>query len=967
MTHCQKGPPDPQFQHTKIPQHSKIIKPKHSKLSSDTTVLSSEFSKIEKNAHHHECEKSNNRNDLDSSKLLDFENNQNITIKTLSGKSSLNFLTKPNHMAPQIFTAQPFHTDIGADSLSSPQKMSTDGTSTSNYLPSVNTQLTQFWPRDIITILHSTMNELYEAPSASKFEFELNDTAAAKNWINISSHGNLGNALESDKSSFTRYGSEFRPVTTLTRIFKFHPLWDRLKSILGNGIQFPLSPLDDTSLKLDLDFSLAFGNHKGVRRNPKFFDELNQNDVQFGYAIPIPIEKIYHMKGAAICPMNVIEQNTISMSGEIIDKRRACHDLSFKSGHSDTSVNSRVIEEELQDCKFGYCLLRIVHFIVALRTSHPNTPILIQKIDWKSAYPRAHNNWKTAIQCCSVYKRWVLIPLRAVFGGSPCPSEWGIISESTTDLANLLLNHNEWDPDTLYSPDQQHIPPPRFLPDDIGFEKGLPLMVSVPTEQGSKSDVYIDDMITVSLANEDNIKRAEAAVPLAIYSIGRPIHAQEPITRKNLMCFRKLLAEGRLEETKTILGWKIDTRRLLIQLPQHKYIAWKDSILIIISSRQTNFKDLETLLGRLTHMSTILPNILHFLGNIRRLCMSASKRRKVKVNQIHVDDLDLMLQFLDKARSGINLNTITFRQPSHIYFADACPEGMGGYSHLGKAWRWKVPDRFKNRATVNMLEHVASTIGPWIDMINGDLPKLSCVLSMTDSTTSAGWLRKSNFADDGDSKSHMRAKLHAARAHAARLLEFDIREYSQWFPGELNLIADSLSRDFHLSDSQLVNLFTSRFSSQIHHNFKIVPIPEEINCWLCAWLQLMPEHRLQPEAHRPSNLEHGSAGRSSFDPLICPKIYSSTGLQMDNESSSFRHLHNQFDRPSTQNREFINWVAQQSEIPSIMWLRPSGATCDTTPDSTQMAKLQRFYSHNSRRSKTKTHHQSNRKPYPVVC
>ena len=888
--------------------------------------------------------------------------------QTLIGKSpQSHLLTSSETMALPKFAAQPFHNDMGADTSSSPQYMLTDSTSTQNSWPSVHNTAQQFWPHDVLDTITFATNETYPAPSPSIFNFELNEIAAEQNWNLISKHKTLGNALTYDASLFTRYGSEFRPWQTLEKIFKFHPLWTRLKSILKCGVKFPLTPLDDTSIKLDLDYSLAFGNHKGVQKNKRFYDELNHNEVAFGYSIPIPVDKIYHIQGAAVCPVNVIEQNTISMSGEIIDKQRACHDLSFKSSHSDTSVNSRVIEEELQECKFGYCLLRIIHFIVALRMVHPNTPIVIQKIDWKSAYRRIHNNWRTAIQCCSVYKEWVLIPLRAVFGGSPCPSEWSIISESTIDLANLLLNHKDWNPEILFSPDQQHIPPPKFLPDNLNFEQALPMMVSVPTEGYSKSDVYIDDMITVALSQDTVIHRAEAAVPLAIHAIGRPVHNDEPIKRKNLMCFRKLLAEGRLEEVKTILGWTIDTRRLLIKLPKHKYVAWKKSILDMITSQQTNFKNLETMLGRLTHMSFILPNILHFLGNIRRLCMSASKRRKVKINQVHVDDLDLMMKFLEKLRLGINLNTITFREPSHIYFADACPEGLGGYSHLGNAWRWRVPDELKNRATVNMLEHVASTIGPWIDMLRGDLPKLSCVLSMTDSTTSAGWLRKSNFAEDGDSTCHMRAKMHTARSHAARLLKFEIREYSQWFPGHLNLIADSLSRDFHLSNSHLVNLYSSRFPSQIHTNFKIVPMPDEIDCWLCAWLRLMPERQLQTEAHQPSNLDHGTVGENSSDPLICPTTFSSTVSHRINEYSSSRHLHNQCDRRNILNRKFIDWVARQSEIPSTMWLRPSGATCDEIQGSMKMGNLLHFYTNNTKHTKKKTRHHLNRKPYPVVC
>ncbi len=39
---------------------------------------------------------------------------------------------------------------------------------------------------------------------------------------------------------------------------------------------------------------------------------------------------------------------------------------------------------------------------------------------------------------------------------------------------------------------------------------------------------------------------------------------------------------------------------------------------------------------------------------------------------------------------------------------------------------------------------------PWVDIIAGRITKGDCALSMTDSTTSEGWLRKSNFIEDGE-------------------------------------------------------------------------------------------------------------------------------------------------------------------------------------------------------------------------
>ena len=43
-------------------------------------------------------------------------------------------------------------------------------------------------------------------------------------------------------------------------------------------------------------------------------------------------------------------------------------------------------KDELQDVMYGTCLLRVIHQIVEYRSRHPDKKILIQKIDFKSAY-----------------------------------------------------------------------------------------------------------------------------------------------------------------------------------------------------------------------------------------------------------------------------------------------------------------------------------------------------------------------------------------------------------------------------------------------------------------------------------------------------------------------------------------------------------------------------------------------------
>ena len=247
-----------------------------------------------------------------------------------------------------------------------------------------------------------------------------------------------------------------------------------------------------------------------------------------------------------------------------------------------TSVNSRVDKDSLQACMFGHCIIRMIHFIVALRRAHTTTRIFMQKIDYKSAYRRAHLNWKTSIQSMTQYKQYLYIALRATFGGVPNPYEWGVISESITDLANLLMNDKSWDPSKLHSNIQNSIPPDKCMNDDVPYATALPTTVSPPTNCSSKADVYIDDTTTISIDDPSITPRAQAAVPMAIHIIGRPLAENEPIPRQDLISIDKLQAKGRMEEFKTDLGWHFDTRRLLVALSKDKFKAWLNKLNLIL-------------------------------------------------------------------------------------------------------------------------------------------------------------------------------------------------------------------------------------------------------------------------------------------------------------------------------------------------------------------------------------------------
>ena len=86
--------------------------------------------------------------------------------------------------------------------------------------------------------------------------------------------------------------------------------------------------------------------------------------------------------------------------------------------------------------------------------------------------------------------------------------------------------------------------------------------------------MYINDTAIIGPDIPGNTYRLEAAIPLALHIFGRPLYISKPIPRHPIISISKLILESALEETKILLGYNYDTRRLLLSLPKHKIFAY---------------------------------------------------------------------------------------------------------------------------------------------------------------------------------------------------------------------------------------------------------------------------------------------------------------------------------------------------------------------------------------------------------
>ena len=514
------------------------------------------------------------------------------------------------------------------------------------------------------------------------------------------------------------------------------------------------SELDGATKSEELQILLARGNHKSAKDYPVEVGRLLEKDVTHGFSIPIPISIVPAIAGAAVQPLGLAQQWTLDDNGERKVKFRITQDLSFSSVKigSPRSINQRVDMSAYPEMVYGWCLSRILHYIVAVRLAYPDRIIFISKYDYSDAYRRIAHSASAAAQTIAVHDFMSYLALRLTYGGSPNPPSWCMFSELVTDLANEISRCTAWDPSKLHSLAQPVAPPPRRLHDSVPIHPGRIMAVEIPLEEAENTgrvDGFIDDLINVFLDSPSNCRRQPHVVPLAMHVTSRP-HAGdgvEPITRRALLSLPKLLAEGSPDEVQIVLGWRIDTRGMIIALPDDKFQAWMSDIDGIIGrDGKCRYETLDQLVGCLNHSYFVMPASRHFLGRIRAsLTPRLTKLRPVTLTKEAVADLGLWKEILTSANHGLSINLLVTRRPDRVCWSDACPFGLGGYSLSGKAWRVQLPIGHPLRGhpgVNNLLEFAAMVINVWLECLEPETNQ-NCILAVGDSTSAIGWLFKS--------------------------------------------------------------------------------------------------------------------------------------------------------------------------------------------------------------------------------
>ncbi|GKZ00037.1 hypothetical protein MPSEU_000957100 [Mayamaea pseudoterrestris] len=799
------------------------------------------------------------------------------------------------------------------------------------------------WPQDESSWMSNFKQALLWSPPPmlpSPFRFTVTAEAAQLNLAVLQANNmDLASLLFSNKNLPTCPGSNFRPIELLDPIFAGHPTWQRVRSTLTQGACFPLTPLTEELRKEEMEAILEYGNHKSATKERVAVLETLQEETAKGWHLPLPLEALHLLPNVSVAPFGYVKQLKLQADGSRKEAGRITHDQTFCQRHAGTSVNDRVREDELPPVFYGFALQRLLSRLIATRTDYNTLPIYLPKYDWKSAYKNCHFGLETLVQAATTTKgittdsTLALLALRMTFGGSPCPAIFSDLSETVTDAANHLVRDLHWDPAALQSRFVAHINArPVVYPDSsTPFAIARPTTVKelIPVDGLPFFDVFLDDHLGLIVhTSDDAILRGAHAVPLMLDLMGRPLRGDEPLPRNALIAVSKLIAEGGLIEIQVVLGWEIDTRKLLISLPADKYRIYSEDIQELLDRQGylVTAATLDTLFGRLVHVSVVVLEMRPRLGRIhsaktRAEAADGKYNKRTRLTRAERHDLEHCLRLLATARAGVDINLLVPRVPDFVIPTDACLHQVGGHDMtIGNGWRLAVPPGAPAHH-INVLEFVGPLVGIWLAATEGHLRKGDCVLALGDNTTAAGWLRRSNFSNETAAPQ----MLLLARLLAEICAQFGICCYSQWRMGLDNVVPDLISRELSRSDADLTNLIlSSSLAHQVPASFAMRPLPSKITSAISSLLQLNPSLL---ESQGPLTFEKiwlGTVGCSSLSELVSQTIPSWTAAPTATASISSSPSSIPFAKASTpsQQKARMHWLLDLSVPPSMVWLRP---------------------------------------------
>lgn len=152
----------------------------------------------------------------------------------------------------------------------------------------------------------AALTAIAEAPVPTSkrppFQFEVSEAAVAYNGKVLAKAGfDVGRVLADHQGTTLGYGCEFRTPNQLQPLLGRHHHFRLLTELLTKGMSFHFkSRLTEAEREEEVEAILARGNHKSATTEADQVSLLLAKDVTHGFSVPIPVDTIRLLTGAAV-------------------------------------------------------------------------------------------------------------------------------------------------------------------------------------------------------------------------------------------------------------------------------------------------------------------------------------------------------------------------------------------------------------------------------------------------------------------------------------------------------------------------------------------------------------------------------------------------------------------------------------------------------------------------------------------
>lgn len=692
---------------------------------------------------------------------------------------------------------------------------------------------------------------------------------------------------------FTSLDRLRHPARRLLRHYKYR----------GAPVRFKTRPWSTSQIKS----ALARGPHKSALQYVDFLHEEFIDMIEKGYWIVLPASACMDLPGLRLSPPGVVPQHE--------RRPRWICDYSFWGVNQDTLPLAA-----LESMQFGGALPRLLREILLANPALGTVRMI--KVDLSDGFYRIALNPDDIPKLGVVFptrpgeEELVAFPLVLPMGWANSPPIFSTATETIADVANsAILSPVEPAPHHLdeeaASMDDFHAPSSSPLPSipTIARDPALPHL----PKPVSYVDVFVDDFIGLCQGKR-NSRRVRRILMHSIDEVFRPNGPDDSQHRKEPVSIKKL-RDGDCSWTtiKKVLGWIIDTVNLTISLPDRR-VQRLGEILASIPPHQkrTSMKKWHKVLGELRSMSIALPGAKNLFSSMQNALSLSANGHRVALNKgVHDALNDFRWMYADISNRPTRIAELVPLDPSLDGHHDASGKGTGGAWFPGEhvvprgsvaagapvVWRHQWPKYIMDRLITDQNPNGTITIGEL--ELAGGLLNLECaaqcfdirertVLSRGDNLTTTFLERKGCTSSNTPTAYLLRLFGLHQRLHRY-VPRFD------YLSGPSNLVADPLSRDFHLSMSKIMTNLRPILPQNTGY-YEWTPSPQILSAVHSALLR-KPCNVESLWVEPPSPTLHGKFGPSS-QPICWPSTPYSRPSKT--KYQSYKSLDNLFEKEHLQ-------------------------------------------------------------------